>query len=149
MPLSRIRTVLVSLAAIGLVATAALAQSANYSSFETTSDKPVQLGYYASAHKNCTPGSLPTVRVLEAPKGGLLVVRRGVLSTDKVAGCPGLKTPAQIAFYQPRTGYVGPDRLSYEVTNENGDVATYEMTITVKAPPAPNPPTDEAKGKSL
>ena len=109
----------------------------------------MQLGYYASAHKNCTPAELPTVRVIEPPKAGVLTVRRGVLSTDKVAGCPGLKTPAQIAFYQPRAGYVGPDHVSYEVTAENGDVATYEMTITVKAPPAPSPPTDDAKGKSL
>jgi len=138
-----------SVAAGFLVATAALAQSANYASYETTTDKPVQLGYYASAHKNCTPAALPTVRVLEAPKGGVLIVRKGVLATDQVAGCTGLKTPAQIAFYQPRAGYTGPDRVSYEVTSENGDVATYEMTITVKAAPATTPPADDPKGKSL
>lgn len=143
------RHVLIALATVS-AATAALAQSANYSSFETTTDKPVQLGYYASAHKNCTPAALPTVRILEAPKGGTLIVRKGLLATNQVAGCPGLKTPAQIAFYQPRAGYVGPDRVSYEVTSENGDVATYEMTITVKAaPPAASPPADDAKGKTL
>ena len=149
MPLSQIRTFLVSLVASGLLATATLAQSANYSSFETTSDKPLQLGYYASAHKNCTPAALPTVRVIEAPKGGLLVVRKAVLATNQVTGCPGLKTPAQVAFYQPRAGFVGPDRVSYEVTAENGEVATYEMTITVKAAPEASPPADDAKGKSL
>jgi hypothetical protein len=84
MSLSQIRTLLVSLAAGGLVATAALAQSANYGSFETTSNKPAQLGYCASAHKNCTPGALPTVRVIEPPKSGVLTVRKAVLSTDKV-----------------------------------------------------------------
>jgi len=98
MPLLRLRTDLVALAATGLTATAVLAQSTNYASFEATSEKPVQLGYYASAHKNCTPGALPTIRVIEAPKSGILTVRKGVLSTNKVAGCPGLKTPAQIAL---------------------------------------------------
>jgi len=145
----QLATHLVSSAVCCLSVTAALAQSTNYASFEATSDKPVQLGYYASAHKNCTPAELPTIRVIEAPKGGLLIVRKGVLATDKVAGCPTLKTPAQIAFYQARTGYVGPDHVSYEVTSENGDVATYEMTITVKAPAPTSPPDGEAKGKSL
>jgi hypothetical protein len=43
-----------------VISPAALAQGAptsNYTSFEATSAKPVQLGYYASAHKNCTPAS--------------------------------------------------------------------------------------------
>ena len=91
----------------------------------------------------------PARRLIEAPKSGVLTVRKAVLSTDKVAGCPGLKTPAQVAFYQARAGYAGPDRVSYEVTSENGEVATYEMTITVKALPATILPADDAKGKSL
>jgi hypothetical protein len=126
-----------------------MAQSTNYSSFETTSDKPVQLGYYASAHKNCTAAARPTIRVIEAPKSGVLTIRPGVLSTNKVEGCPGLKTLAQIAFYQPRAGYVGSDKVGYEVTAENGDVAIYEMTINIKASPSPIPSAEDAKGKSL
>jgi hypothetical protein len=82
----------------------ALAQAANYTSVEATSEKPVQLTYHASAHKNCTPGSLPTVRLIEPPKAGVLTVRRATLTTGKVAGCPDLKIPAQVAFYQARAG---------------------------------------------
>jgi hypothetical protein len=149
MSLSQIRTLLVSLAASGLVATAALAQSANYSSVEAVAGKPVQLGYYASAHKNCTAAEAPTVRVLTPPQHGTLSIRKAVLSTNKVAGCPGLKTPTQVAFYQAGEGYVGPDKVSFEVTAENGEVATYEITITVKEAPKPSAPADDAKGKSL
>lgn len=139
-----------STAAAVILTTAAIAQSSsNYASYETTSDKPVQLGYYASAHKDCTPGELPKVRLVEAPKLGTLIVRRAVLSINTVAGCPNLKTPAQVAFYQPRVGSAGSDRTSYEVTSENGEVATYEMMITVKPAPAASPPADEPKGKSL
>ena len=97
-----LRTRLVAWAAAGLVATAALAQATNYTSVEATSDKPVQLTYHASAHKNCTPGSLPTVRLIEPPKSGVLTVRRATLTTGKVAGCPDLKIPAQAAFYRKR-----------------------------------------------
>ena len=103
-----------------VISTAAPAQpspTSNYTSVEATSAKPVQLGYYASAHKNtCTPAPIPTIRVIEAPKSGTLRVRRALLTTDKIAGCPSLKIPAQVVFYQAHAGTVGTDHLTYEVT---------------------------------
>jgi hypothetical protein len=136
---SPMRSFLFSCATASLTATATYAQDANYTSVDATSDKPVQLSYHASAHKNCTPSPLPTIHVIEAPKSGALTVRSGVLTTDKVAGCPGLKTPAQAVFYLAGAGYAGPDHVKYEVTGENG-AATYDVTITVKAAPAQSPP---------
>jgi hypothetical protein len=140
MVFSPVRTFLFSCGAASLTATATLAQDANYSSVNATSEKPVQLSYHASAHKNCTPAPLPTIRVIEAPKSGMLMVRRGELKTDKVTGCPGLKTPVQVVFYLARAGYGGPDHVKYEVTSESGEVATHDVTITVKAAPAQSPP---------
>jgi len=99
-----------ALALAAMMVTAALAQpapSSNYTSFEATSAKPVQIGYYAEAHKDCTPAPLPTIRVIEAPKSGTLTVRVGELKTNQVAGCPGLKTPARVVFYQARGGALG------------------------------------------
>ena len=62
------------------------------------------------------------------------------LTTNKIEGCPELKTPAQVVFYTANTGYTGPDHVKYEVKDENNEVATYDMTITVKAAqPAQNP----------
>jgi hypothetical protein len=106
-----VRTLVFSCMTAGLTATAAVGQDVNYTSIEATSDKPVQLSYHASAHKNCTPAPLPTIRVIEAPKSGTLTVRGAVLKTNKVAGCPGLKTPAQVVFYLAHAGYVGPDHV--------------------------------------
>lgn len=140
-------TVSLAFAIAGLVATAALAQATNYTSVEATAGKPVQLTYHASANKNCTPELPPMVRVTQAPKAGVLIVRKAILTTDKVAGCLRLKVPAQVVFYQVREGYVGPDHVSYEVTNRNGEIATFDVTITVKAP-APSAPGSE-KGTSL
>jgi hypothetical protein len=102
-------------------------------SVEATPDKPVQVGYYASAHKNnCTAAPLPTVRVIEPPKSGDLTVRRALLQTDKIAGCPSLRIPAQVVFYQARAGATGSDHVVYEVTSENGEVGTYDVIINVK-----------------
>ena len=129
-----LRTILFAFATASVGVCASLAQSANYASVDAIPDKPVQLSYHASAHKsNCSPGALPTVRVIEAPKSGMLAVREAMLTTDKIAGCPALKTPAQVVFYTANTDYSGPDHVKYEVKDENGEVATYDMTITVKA----------------
>jgi hypothetical protein len=143
MILSHLRMGLIAWAVSSVVVGQAFAQNANYTSVETTWDKPVQLGYHASAHKNCTPARLPTIRVLEAPKSGTMSVRGAVLTMNKLPGCPPVKTPARVVFYQARAGYVGPDHLNYEVTSESGEVSTYDFAITVKAPP--NPP-QTAKG---
>ena len=138
MALSHLRSWLVGCAAASWLTSMALAQgSANYTSIEAAWDQPVQLSYHASAHTaNCTAAALPTVRVTQPPKWGMLSVRKAVLTTDKVAGCPPIKTPAQVVFYQARSGYTGPDHLNYEVTSENGEVATYDVTVTVKEAPA-------------
>jgi hypothetical protein len=141
-PISRrsaiLRAGVLALALAAVVSAAALAQpapSSNYTSFEATPGNPVQLGYYASAHKDCTPAPLPVVRVIEAPKSGTLTVRRGELKTDRVAGCPGLKMPAQVVFYQARAGVTGSDHLVYEVANPTGEVGTYDVGINIKEAP--------------
>jgi hypothetical protein len=134
--------------AAAITSTVALAQrtpTSNYTSFEATSAKPVQLGYYASANKDCTPAPLPKIRVVAAPKSGMLTVRRGELKTDQVAGCPGLKIPAQVVFYQARAGATGSDHLVYLVTNPTGEVGTYDVTITIKEAPKSNSGTKDQK----
>jgi hypothetical protein len=143
-----LRAGVLALALAAVISTVALAQpapSSNYTSFEVTPAKPVQLGYYASAHKNCTPAPLPTIRVIEAPKSGTLSVRRGELKTDQIAGCPGLKMPAQVVFYQARAGTTGSDHLVYEVTNSTGEVGAYDVTITIKNPPLQVKPSSGSK----
>jgi hypothetical protein len=144
-----LRTIVFSFATASLMGVPSLAQSTNYTSVEATSDNPVQLSYHASAHKNCTPAPLPTVRVIEAPKSGTLTVRGAVLKTDKVAGCPGLKTPAQVVFYLARPGYAGPDHVKYEVTSENGEIGAYDVTIGVKAAPHQRPALGDAGVRPL
>jgi hypothetical protein len=127
-------------AAVSSAVFAQPAPTSNYTSFEATSAAPVQIGYYAAAHNNCTPAPLPTIRVIEPPKSGALVVRRGELTINTMPGCPGLKIPAQVAFYHARAGATGTDHLVYQVTNPNGEVGTYDVTITIKNPPDPNEP---------
>jgi len=139
------RAVCFAWACMVVIPAASLAQSPssnNYTSYDATPAKPLQLGYHASAHKNCTPAALPTIRVVEAPKLGILTVRRGELKTNQVAGCPELKIPAQVVFYQARAGSSGTDHLVYQVTNSAGEVGSYDITINIKESPKQGVPQD-------
>jgi hypothetical protein len=87
-----LRTLLCAFATASVCVSASLAQDANYTSADALPDKPVQLSYHASANKNnCSPGALPTIRIIEAPKSGRLTVCNAVLTTNRIAGCPQLK----------------------------------------------------------
>ena len=131
-------------AVISPVVLAQPAPTSNYTSFEATPDKPVQLGYYASAHKStCSPAPLPEVRVIEPPKSGLLIVRRATLTTNQIADCPGLKAPVQVVLYQARAGSGGSDHIVYKVTNSDGEVGSFDVTITIKEAPKPTSGTKE------
>ena len=126
-------------------ATTARAQSANYSSIEVSGTTQMQLSYHASAHNNCTPAPLPTVRVIQPPTSGTLTVRKATLTTDKVVNCPALKIPAQVVFYRARAGYAGPDHVVYEVTDEKGEVSSYDVTIKVKETQNPSEKPKDSK----
>ena len=119
----------------------ALAQDAHYTRAEATSGVAVQLNSHASANKDCTPATAPVVKVLTPPRWGTLTVRKGVMSTDQVAGCGTIKLPAEAVFYQSRAGFQGQDNLTYEVKSSNGKLDTYHIIVEVKAkaepPPAP------------
>jgi hypothetical protein len=133
----------------GFAVSGALAQAVNYTSVEAIAGKPLQLSYHASAHKSdCTPAPLVTFDVLQPPKLGLLIVRKALLTTDKIAGCPHLKIPAEVVFYRGREGSAGTDHVIYKVTSAAGEVETYDVTITLKPATAPSTPST-GKGDSL
>lgn len=124
------------------LSSAALGQPAadtNYTTVKAAPGKPVRLGYYADAHKNCTPAPLPEIRVIQPPKAGILLVRRAQLVTSKVPGCPRMQTPAQVVFYRARPGSGGTDHVVYQVTGPSGRSAAYDVTIEITAAPPPAP----------
>jgi hypothetical protein len=115
-----------------LTASPAVAQSTNYSRADATSGVAVQLNFHASANKNCSPAPPPRIRVLEIPKYGTLTVRKGEATVNSIPGCQAFKTTAEVIIYRSRPGYVGQDRLVYEMTSVNGEVATFNITVDVK-----------------
>ncbi|WP_404294629.1 4-aminobutyrate aminotransferase (plasmid) [Microvirga sp. RSM25] len=130
-----------------LPATAALAQTNSaYRSTDVVAGKPHRLGVYGNVQKDCTSGTLPTVRVVTPPKHGELNVRSGKLKAGRISRCPKLEATAQGVFYKPNPTYKGTDEVSYEVKSASGKVENHTVRITVKEATAadakPNPDTD-------
>lgn len=118
-------------------ATGQPAPTTTYTSFDAVPGKALQIGFYGSANKkDCAPVRAPTIRVIEPPKAGSLTVRHGEVTADKVGNCAPFKIPIQAILYTARRGDADTDRLIYEVTSANGQVETYQITISIKSSPA-------------
>lgn len=142
------------LASIGslLASAVALGQPApttNYTSFDAVPGKTVQIGFFGSANKKeCAPVHAPTIRVIEPPKAGTLMVRHGEVAADKVGSCAPFKVPVQVVLYTAGRGDADADRVIYEVTSATGQVDTYQITINIKNRPARSPAIQQPEQKS-
>ena len=125
-------------AAASLFAATALAQTTDYTSFDATPGKPVEIGNYAAIGTNCTAGVAPTIKVVEPPKSGTLSVRSGE-RVYSVANCPPIKIRAEVLTYEARDGATGTDRLVYDIVSAAGQVSTKDVTLRLQDTPKPAP----------
>jgi hypothetical protein len=128
-----------ALAAVAsLVATTALAQTTDYTSFDATPGKPVEIGNYAAIGATCTAGAAPTIKVVEPPHAGTLSVKSGE-RVYSVANCPPIKIRAEVLTYEARDGATGTDRLVYDIVSATGQVSTKDVTLRLQDAPKPAP----------
>jgi hypothetical protein len=142
--LASIGSLLVSAGAIGQPA-----PTTNYASFNVVPGKTVQVGFFGSASKkDCAPARAPTIRVIEPPKAGSLMLRHGEVDADKMGSCAPFRVPVQVMLYTAGRNDADADRLVYEVTSANGQVDTYQITINIKNGPARGPTIQKPEQKS-
>jgi hypothetical protein len=92
----------------------------------------VRLNVHLTTTRDCKPAALPEVRLIDPPSGGTMQVRRALLTTGQVQGCPNLRVPAEVVFYVSRSDYTGKDHLRYEVRAVSGESRTFEFDIIVR-----------------
>ncbi len=123
--------------ALILLATPTAAQSNSaHRSTDVVAGKQHRLGAYGNVQKDCTPGPLPSIRIVTPPKHGELNVRTGKLKAGRVSRCPNLEPTALGVFYKANSTYKGVDQVSYEVKSASGKVESHTVRITVKDAPA-------------
>jgi hypothetical protein len=111
-----------------------LAESAeNYSTVEAVSGGPLHLNNHGSVTKECGPAPIPTIRVIDRPKHGTLTIRLGTIADGQIGNCKFVDLPIRGVFYVSKPGYVGADRVTYEVIAYDGQIEKFDIAITVTA----------------
>jgi hypothetical protein len=115
-----------------LLSGAAIAQSATLDRhFKGKSGRDINVGIFASMKADCTPGTLPIVRLAQSPLHGKIVLKKGKLHATNFKQCLSTDLPAFVALYRSRPGFVGQDVLTLEIINTNGKKQFQRITITV------------------
>ena len=99
--------------------------------FKGKSAANINVGIFASIHKNCTPAPLPTVRLVAPPAHGRVTVKQGRLRATNVKNCLAIESPAFVAIYRSERGFVGQDLFTFEVISQNGKSQLQKVTVTV------------------
>jgi hypothetical protein len=96
----------------------------------------INVGIFSSIQKNCTAGTLPTVRLVSPPAHGKVTVKRGKLSARNLRDCLAAELPALVAIYCSNPNFSGEDAFTIELIDAKGK--SQLQRITVKILKAPN-----------
>ncbi|MGJ0503135.1 MAG: hypothetical protein ACR65X_05185 [Methylocystis sp.] len=110
---------------------AAAEEATSYLSVEAATQELVRIEYFLTLDETCKPTLTPTINVLEKPKFGALLIKRGVLTAKKIVTCPASRTPVLLIYYRSRVGYAGSDHLVYSVKSRGGLATIRDVTISV------------------
>lgn len=131
------KTALMVMTMLAAAGGTAWAQSATGTTVNATSGKPVRLGLYPAMHRDCSPGPLPEVRIVQPPANGIFRVQRAKGKVNAAGRCPaGTEISVQIAIYQSNPNFVGNDMVTYEMSAE-GIKHSFTVNVTVAPQSAP------------
>jgi len=123
-------------AIILLVAQSGLSQAQEQSrtverTVKSVPNKDTQIGVYLNVLPDCTSGPLPTIRLMNAPAAGKVVVKSAKVKATNYKACLALEVPAYVAFYKSPPEFFGDDVLTIEVKYAGGRTEIQKITVNV------------------
>jgi hypothetical protein len=94
-------------------------------------NKDTQIGVYLNVLPDCTSGPLPTIRLVNPPVSGKVVVKTAKVKATNYKACLALEVPAYIAFYKSPPEFLGNDVLTIEVKFAGGRTEIQKITVNV------------------
>ena len=96
-----------------------------------------QIGFFDFVNPDCTPGALPVVRLLKAPRNGHVSIKEeadypGFSKDNQRYPCNLHKTPGVALFYVSNPGYVGEESFAVETFFPYGGYTTTQYSVVVK-----------------
>lgn len=130
----------VTFAAAALLATLGPSEAQTTRTATIQPGKPARIAVVTALKKDCSIGSVGSIRVTTAPKNGSIVVRGGKLRTPSNFRCPNVETEVQALFYAPKANFKGSDEIAYETRSADGDTQSFVIRINIgDKPPAKSP----------
>lgn len=104
----------------------------------TTAEHPVKLDFFTALNADCSFIDYSTIRVLEPPAHGKIVMDKGTDFTSYGSAnqryeCNRHRSPGTIANYTSEAGYAGEDRVRLEVIYTSAETKVYDFFIKVGA----------------
>ena len=99
-------------------------------------NKDTRIGVYLNVLPDCTSGPLPTIRLVNPPAAGKVVVKTAKAKATNYKACLALEVPAYVAFYKSPPEFLGDDVLTIEVKYTGGRTEIQKITVKVSGPGA-------------
>jgi hypothetical protein len=93
--------------------------------------RDIRIGVFISIGADCKAGSLPTIRLKQAPAHGAVTVKQGKLRTTNLRQCLAVEVPAFIVVYKSKPEFSGDDTVMLEVINASGKTQLQRITVSV------------------
>jgi uncharacterized membrane protein len=97
------------------------------------SGKEIRVGIYVNIRPDCTSGPLPTIRLVDPPEQGTVVIKKANVNATNYKQCLALEVPGYVALYKSRPEFTGVDVLSLEITYPGGKHETQRISVTVSS----------------
>ena len=97
-------------------------------------NKDTQIGVYLNVLPDCTSGPLPTIRLVNPPTAGKVIVKTAKAKATNYKACLALEVPAYVAFYKSPPEFSGDDVLTIEVKYAGGRTEIQKITVKVGGP---------------
>ena len=94
-------------------------------------NRAIQVGLYVNVLPDCTSGPLPTIRLLNPPIAGKVVVKTAKVKATNYKACLALEVPAFVAFYRSPPEFLGNDVMTVEVKYAGGRTEIQKITVNV------------------
>ena len=93
--------------------------------------RDTQIGIYLNVLPDCSSGPLPTIRLLNPPAGGKVVIKTAKVKATNYKACLALEVPGYVAFYKSSPEFLGDDVLTIEVKYAGGRTEIQKITVNV------------------
>src|SRR4029078_10658082 len=117
---------------MGIAAAQAPGETTVERSVKTLANRETQIGIFVNVLPDCTSGPLPTIRLVNPPTAGKVVVKTAQAQATKYKACLALEVPAYVAFYKSPPEFLGDDVLTIEVKYAGGRTEIQKISIKGK-----------------